>query len=179
MTFPQQSLPGLFSFWRGVVCVAVLLLAACSSSPNTVAKVVVAESSSVSLDQLLSESTDGPGGELVALAQQQLGRPYRYGGTTPKGFDCSGLVYYVHRSAGFKVPRTSRDQYRRARKVSLKHIVPGDLVFFKESSAISHVGIYVTDTLFIHSPSGGKGVSYASLNEKYWQKRLVGAGRFF
>ncbi len=134
----------------------------------------------LAVEDLLAPELSGTGGELVALAQQQLGRPYRYGGNSPSGFDCSGLVHYVHREAGFVVPRTSTEQYRQARKVSLAGLAPGDLLFFRISAQkISHVGIYVSNDLFIHSPSSGKGVSYASLDEAYWTERLVGAGRFY
>jgi len=116
---------------------------------------------------------------VIDSARKMLGVPYRYGGATPSGFDCSGLVSYAYRSVGIPVPRTSRDQYRQAAKVSLQQLRPGDLLFFRLSPPkISHVAIYDRDGRFIHAPSSGKQVSYASLDNPYWRKHLVAAGRF-
>lgn len=115
----------------------------------------------------------------LAIARTMLGAPYHYGGASPRGFDCSGLVYYSYRKAGIKVPRTTREQYRQSRHVDLDHLRPGDLVFFRISRAKpSHVGIYVGGGRFIHAPSRGKRVSYASLDDPYWKVRVIGAGRF-
>lgn len=112
------------------------------------------------------------------VARQLIGTPYRYGGTDPSGFDCSGLVQYSFKKAGVKLPRTSRDIFRSSQLISPGKRQPGDLVFFAISAGkISHVGIYTGNNTFIHSPSSGKGVSYASLETPYWQKRLVGVGR--
>ena len=114
----------------------------------------------------------------AAIAQSMAGSPYRYGGATPRGFDCSGLVYYAYRKAGLSVPRTTRDQYKRSERVALTDIHRGDLLFFKLSSrGISHVGIYTGNGRFIHAPSSGKRVSYARLDDPYWKKRLLAAGR--
>jgi cell wall-associated NlpC family hydrolase len=108
-----------------------------------------------------------------------LGTPYRYGGAGPNGFDCSGLVSYAYRSAGIRVPRSSGEQFRQAEKVPLSKLQPGDLLFFRlNPPKISHVAIYDRNGRFIHAPSSGKRVSYASLDNPYWRKHLVGAGRF-
>jgi len=115
----------------------------------------------------------------LAIARTMLGTPYRYGGANPRGFDCSGLVYYSYRKAGINVPRTTREQYRQSWHVGLDHLRPGDLIFFRISRAKpSHVGIYVGGDRFIHAPSRGKRVSYASLDDPYWRTRVIGAGRF-
>lgn len=109
----------------------------------------------------------------------QLGAPYRYGGATPRGFDCSGLVYYSYRKAGIRVPRSTISQYRHAQPVALSDIQPGDLLFFRLAfHSISHVGIYAGNGRFIHAPSKGEVVSYSSLKNLYWKKRLVAAGRY-
>ena len=167
--------------WRVALCACVvgLLLWACAA-PRSRGLDPPAAAGSLTVAELLGAEASGPGRQLVALAQQRLGSPYRYGGADPAGFDCSGLVYFVHREAGYAVPRTSSAQFRAARKVAVRQLSPGDLVFFNVSAGkVSHVGIYVDEAVFIHSPSSGKGVSYASLAESYWQERLVGAGRFY
>lgn len=107
-----------------------------------------------------------------------VGTPYRYGGAGPRGFDCSGLVYYSYRKAGIAVPRTTGEQYRQSRRVKLSRLQPGDLIFFRISrDKLSHVGIYAGSGRFIHAPSGGKRVAYASLDNPYWEARVIGAGR--
>jgi murein DD-endopeptidase len=116
---------------------------------------------------------------VLAVAKSELGTPYRYGGSTPRGFDCSGLVYYVYYKAGIRVPRSTTAQYRHARPVALKNLQPGDLVFFRIAHrSVSHVGIYAGNARFIHAPARGRVVSYDSLNDPYWKKRLVTAGRY-
>jgi murein DD-endopeptidase len=115
----------------------------------------------------------------VQVATIMLGAPYHYGGSSPRGFDCSGLVYYAFREAGIRVPRTTGAQLRHAKLVPLTEIIPGDLLFFRlRSSRVSHVGIYVGDGWFIHAPSRGKRVSYESMQSSYWKPRLVTAGRY-
>jgi cell wall-associated NlpC family hydrolase len=107
-----------------------------------------------------------------------LGVAYRYGGTDPRGFDCSGLVQYSFSQAGVRLPRTSEDIFRRSKLIPQAEMRPGDLVFFRISSnKVSHVGIYAGNRTFIHSPSSGKGVSYAQLGNSYWRQRLVATGR--
>ena len=116
---------------------------------------------------------------VVATARRMLGTPYRYGGADPSGFDCSGLVSYAYRSVGIRVPRTSGEQFRQSVPVESNGLQPGDLLFFRlRPPKISHVAIYEGDGRFIHAPSSCKRVSYASLDNPYWRKHLVGAGRF-
>jgi cell wall-associated NlpC family hydrolase len=116
---------------------------------------------------------------VLDIAVSQLGVPYRYGGSTPRGFDCSGLVYYAYRRLGIRVPRSTMAQYRHARPVALNNLQPGDLVFFRRAyHSVTHVGIYAGNARFIHAPSKGRVVSYDSLNDPYWKKRLAGAGSY-
>jgi cell wall-associated NlpC family hydrolase len=125
------------------------------------------------------KATESTGLQALAVARKMLGAPYRYGGTDPRGFDCSGLVGYAFKQSGTELPRTSREIFRISQRVDPQKIEPGDLVFFAISvNKISHVGIYAGQNRFIHSPSSGKGVSYASMGNPYWQKRLIAAGRF-
>jgi murein DD-endopeptidase len=115
----------------------------------------------------------------VRVATAMLGAPYHYGGSSPRGFDCSGLIYYAFREAGIRVPRTTVAQLRHAQPVPLAEILPGDLLFFRQRfSRVSHVGIYVGNGWFIHAPSRGKRVSYESMQSSYWKPRLVTAGRY-
>ncbi len=118
--------------------------------------------------------------EVIHAARSMLGKPYRYGGTSPsEGFDCSGLVQYAHKQAGILVPRTTGELYRSALHIPLNALQPGDLVFFHTQGRryVSHVGIYLGNKRFIHAPSSGKRVSIASLKDSYWKKRFTGAGR--
>lgn len=127
----------------------------------------------------LSAPLDQHPSPVVNTALSQLNRPYRYGGDSPRGFDCSGLVYYAHLSNGIPIPRTTRDQHRRADPVSLRELAPGDLLFFRETSRKpSHVGLYVGDGRFIHASTSEQAVTLSQLSNPYWQKHLLGAGRY-
>lgn len=114
--------------------------------------------------------------QIVFTALQMVGVPYLYGGETPRGFDCSGLVQYAYRSAGVPVPRTSREQLKASIPVSLDSATAGDLLFF-QSKDYSHVGIYLGEGRFIHAPSTGKTVSIGSFNNTYYRRNFVRAGR--
>ena len=116
---------------------------------------------------------------MVSTAEQLIGTPYRYGGNTRAGFDCSGLVQYTHRKAGVQVPRTTASQLAQSRAPERPNLLPGDLVFFKiDWQKSRHVGIYEGDGVFIHAPSSGKQVSRASLKNPYWNKRLIATRTF-
>jgi len=123
---------------------------------------------------------DNAGGALVGVASQFIGSPYRYGGMTPRGFDCSGLVHYTHDLIGREVPRTAREQSRAARSVDVDDLEPGDLVFFRISSRkVDHVGIYAGDGRFIHAPSTGGAVTYGYLDDPYYRRHFTRAGRLW
>lgn len=119
------------------------------------------------------------GQAIVNKAKQYLGVPYVYGGASPSGFDCSGLVYYVLRSLGYSPYRTPADQYSQGTYVSKANLQPGDIVFFHGTytSGISHVGIYAGNGQFIHAPNSRSVVSYADLTSGYWTNHYYGARR--
>lgn len=105
---------------------------------------------------------------------------YRRGGREPStGFDCSGFVRYVfHKVLGNELPADSASQFRSGERIARDAMQTGDLVFFRtEGKRISHVGIYLDDGRFIHSPSSGKNVSISRLDESYWARRFAGARR--
>ncbi len=162
--------------FRWPLLLALVLLAACAG-PQA-ATVPIKPSPPLIVSPAVKA---GPPAQVTVIetAQKMLGAPYRYGGSSPSGFDCSGLVRYAYRSVGKQVPRTSSDQFLRANRVALQNLQPGDLLFFRLSPPkVSHVAIYDRNGRFIHAPSSGKRVSYASLDNPYWRKHLVGAGRF-
>ena len=118
------------------------------------------------------------GGAIADVAMGMVGTRYLYGGTDPlKGFDCSGLVYYAYEQAGYRVPRTSQELFRAARKISVDDADPGDLMFFQDQTKLSHVGIYLGDGLFVHAPASGQNVAVGSLDSAYYQQHLVAVGR--
>jgi len=120
--------------------------------------------------------------QVLTAAGQYEHTPYRYGGLDRRGLDCSGLVYLsFHDALGVSVPRNARSLYSWAEKISLNQAHPGDLVFFKTTGNgdVSHVGIFVGDGRFIHAASEGPvtGVIYSNLDERYWARTYIGAGR--
>ena len=158
------------SFFTVLLLVLAGMTGCASTSPAT-------HQSPVAAAPIATKSQPSPH-RVLAIAVDMLGAPYRYGGTSPRGFDCSGLVYYAFRKAGIHPPRTTLEQYRQSKRVPVSHLQLGDLVFFTISRGnLSHVGIYVGDDRFIHAPSSGKSVAYASLHDPFWRGRLVGAGR--
>lgn len=116
--------------------------------------------------------------KIIATAKQYIGVPYVWGGTSPGGFDCSGLVYYVFKQHGMTFNRTAATQYQHGVYVSKSSLQPGDLVFFQNTykAGISHVGIYIGDGQFIHA-SSSQGVTISNLSNSYWASHYYGARR--
>lgn len=115
--------------------------------------------------------------EILATAKNLIGVPYLWGGSTTKGFDCSGYTQYVYGQHGIKLPRVSRDQFAVGTAVSFSSLQPGDLVFFSLNGdgLVSHVGIYMGQNQFI-SATSSKGVTVYSFTP-YWANTYVGAKR--
>jgi LysM repeat protein len=115
---------------------------------------------------------------LRGIAERYLGVTYVFGGTTPSGLDCSGLVYLVYQELGLQLPRTSRAQFQVGEVVELEDLREGDLVFFNTTGqGVSHVGIYLSDGDFINAASYPGKVMISNLSESYWAKRYLGARR--
>lgn len=115
---------------------------------------------------------------VISTVKAQVGKPYVYGAAGPNSFDCSGLTYYSYKKAGIYLNRTSRDQSKNGKYVSKSDLKPGDLVFFNSgTNSIKHVGMYVGNGKFIHSPSPGKGVRYENMSTPYYVKGYVTARR--
>jgi cell wall-associated NlpC family hydrolase len=118
------------------------------------------------------------GAGLRTVAERYLGVTYVFGGTTPSGLDCSGLVYLVYQELGVQLPRTSRLQYQVGQIVEREDLREGDLVFFNTTGqGVSHVGIYLEDGDFINAASNPGKVMISNLSESYWAKRYLGARR--
>lgn len=113
----------------------------------------------------------------VKVAKQQIGSPYRSGGFSPAGFDCSGLVGYSFKKVGKSIPRSASAIFQNAgKKVAKKSLKKGDLVFFNTNGrSVSHVGIYIGSNKFVHSANNG--VRIDSLSNSYWKPKYVGAKR--
>ena len=128
-------------------------------------------------------SAGGPrvksGPAVVATAKTQIGRQYKYGGSTPKtGFDCSGLIQWSYKQHGVKVPRQAKDQAKAGRAVKKSQLQPGDIVVFRISSRSGvHTGLYSGKGKFVHSPSSGKKIREDSINSDYWKRRYVSGRR--
>ena len=116
---------------------------------------------------------------LLKRALALLGTPYRWGGTTTNGFDCSGMVGYVFKTAlGIELPRVSREMASSGTPVERSALTPGDLVFFGvHGRRVDHVGIYVGEGRFVHAPRTGRDVTVSSLDGGYWSGKFLQARR--
>jgi len=144
-----------------ITALLVLLGSACSSLPT-------------------DPQNDATRRSIVLEALGQVGRPYRYGGATPDGFDCSGLVQYVYAQVGMKLPRSAREQHAYGRVVPMSAAEPGDLLFYSFSGeGIDHVAVYLGDDEAVHAPARGRTVIVASVHLPFWQDHFVDAVRVF
>lgn len=144
----------------------LLLLSACASSPSRTA--------------VSGAPSDADMNDVAVYALSLSDTPYRYGGNTPEsGFDCSGFVRHVFKhTLGMSLPRTSHEISRQGSAEPVSRLQPGDLVFYNTlHKSYSHVGIYVGEGKFVHSPRAGSSVRVENMNEKYWLARYNGARR--
>jgi murein DD-endopeptidase len=146
-----------------IAVLAALLVSACADSPPADVRPVVSEETSRSA---------------ASHALAMVGKPYRYAGNTPAGFDCSGLVQYSFAQAGVRVPRDTDALLRIAALVDGGRLRRGDLLFFDEDGKKrSHVAIYLGARRFVHAPSHGGKVRTDSLDADYWRRHFVEARR--
>lgn len=115
--------------------------------------------------------------QAAAVALQQLGTPYRYGGSSPSGFDCSGLIHYSYSRVGKSVPRTTGALWSGTQAVPRDQMQVGDVLFFRVEGKMSHVGMYIGDDQFVHAPASGREVSIESLQSGFYRQALIRAGR--
>ncbi|NIO43175.1 MAG: hypothetical protein GTO41_25290 [Burkholderiales bacterium] len=157
----------------GLTWIAMLgLLVACASSPN------VADDNISSNSERATRADRDTALKAATHAKDMVGQPYRYGGNTPRGFDCSGLVHYSYARVGVDVPRTTRAQLSAGIPVTARSLREGDLVFFnQEGKKFSHVGIYIGGGRFVHAPSSGKRVRVDRLDKRYWRQHFAAARR--
>ena len=114
----------------------------------------------------------------VDQAVAMVGKPYHYGGNTPAGFDCSGLVQYSYGRVGVTLPHGTNSLRRVSQPVSKSHLQRGDLLFFtQEGKRSSHVALYIGGNRFVHAPSTGKKVYITSFDDPYWRRHLTEARR--
>lgn len=166
----------------------VLFLASCGSTNKVVKrtpynKTVVKPEGLESFNSNFRGALDSRRNDLLKDAEKYIGAPYKYGGNTSFGFDCSGYTVKVYEENNENLPRRSVDQSQSGEAISVKEIEPGDLVFFATSGGktVTHVGIVHDigndgEIKFIHA-STSKGVIISSLNEKYWNNAFLFARR--
>lgn len=179
-----------------LLALVAIVLYACGASHNTVSngklKPVKVESPTKTvertaglraLDSNFSGKNTSEIDKLIKDAQKYLGAPYKYGGDTSRGFDCSGFTFVVYEQNNYILPRRSSDQALTGDEIDIKVAKPGDLLFFAtgSSSRVTHVGIVHDigsngEVKFIHA-STSKGVIVSSLNEKYWNSAFLHAQR--
>jgi cell wall-associated NlpC family hydrolase len=114
------------------------------------------------------------GERAAAIAEKEVGVPYRWGGASPAGFDCSGLVYWAYGRLGIELPHSSYALYDRGRRVARGRMKPGDLLFF---SGLGHVGIYLGRGRMVHAPHSGSRVQVVNLRRSSYGPRLAGVRR--
>jgi cell wall-associated NlpC family hydrolase len=165
----------------------ILLLLACAgthampaASPEDDLQQFIADQALLTTLEKMSQKVTINATDLVANAMGFLGVPYRRGGNSAEsGFDCSGFVQAMYQNTiGLVLPRRAKEQAAATEKIDKQDLQPGDLVFFNTMRrAFSHVGIYIGEGKFIHSPKPGAQVRVENLSQGYWQRRFNGAHR--
>ena len=162
-----------------VLAVLIIAMSSCGSSNRT----STSSSKTYTKERTTSTSNKAKANTIVSYATQFTGVPYKYGGTTRSGMDCSGLIYVSFNEQNIRLPRVSRDMATQGVALKLAQVNKGDLLFFKtnkNSNQINHVGLIVStangNIQFIHATSS-RGVIISSLDESYWNSAYVAARR--
>lgn len=163
-------------------CIASLALTvfvtACSSQAPRATTVAVQPAMAKPVPASARRNMRRTQGEYAAAAAlKQVGVPYRYGGSTSRGFDCSGLISYAYAIAGKAMPRTTSALWRDLQPVGVHQLRVGDVLFFDIEGKMSHVGLYIGDNRFVHAPSSGKSVTVARLDGSFYRRALIRGGR--
>lgn len=150
-------------------------------TPRETLRPVVPKESAARTTSNTAKGEKDMGAIAARTAERFVGIPYRWGGeNVVDGMDCSGFVRAVYNLCGLSIPRTSRDQYKAGESVAKGELQDGDLIFFGSSeSSINHVGIYVGNGRFVHAPRRGEEIRVTSVDESYFEKRFIGARRYF
>ena len=119
------------------------------------------------------------GEQLTSMALQHVGAPYRWGGASPAGFDCSGFVMFLYSKIGLDLPRDQRGQLASGRRIEAGALLPGDVLIFQNTyrPGPSHSGLYLGESRFIHAADERHGVTISGLADSYWAPRFYGASR--
>ncbi|MEO0998827.1 MAG: C40 family peptidase [Pseudomonadota bacterium] len=158
--------------------IAALLLGGCAWDDAAVSGSTARVPPATDQPAIDQRSPSAPTNErAAAIALQQLGRPYRYGGASPAGFDCSGLVHYAYGRAGLPVPRTTGALWQALPPVAMADVRAGDVLFFDIDGKPSHVGIYVGEGQFVHAPATGRSVTLASVDQPFYRDAVLRVGR--
>jgi cell wall-associated NlpC family hydrolase len=127
----------------------------------------------------IAGAPSGLGPAATRLTLGQIGVPYRWGGSGPGGFDCSGLVYWAYRQLGITLPRVAEDQARVGVPVAPGDLQPGDVVFFADSSGyVHHEGLYIGGGRMVHAPQSGEAVRIERIDVGYYARQYAGARRY-
>ncbi|WP_417885136.1 C40 family peptidase [Zunongwangia sp.] len=189
----KYSLKNNFSFSVVLLFICVLLLSSCGTSkPKVITSKDDALKQQPHFDKEISSSTTKPIGvpnknrkiaKIIKKAQKFEGTKYKYGGTSKRGMDCSGLVFVAFTENNIPFPRTSRAMSLQGKRIYLKEVTKGDLLFFgtsKNRKVINHVGLVIEhsdEIYFIHATTS-RGVIVSTLSERYWENNFVMARRF-
>ena len=146
--------------------VAMMLFAGCASSPEPVTQ-----------NERRAPQRIDVGHRAAQVALEQVGVPYRFGGQTPAGFDCSGLVHYAYLNAGTSVPRTTGLLWSGTTPVARSELRVGDVLFFSIEGKMSHVGLYLGGGRFVHAPSTGRAVTVETLSSSFYSRAFLRGGR--
>lgn len=161
------------------VFLLMLVLSGCHSSRRASGKGGGKDAPTVVLPKDMADDMRSDQKLLVEEALKWLGTPYRYGGTSRSGTDCSGMTMQVYGKAlGIKLPRSSREQQKFCKSIKKSSLDAGDLIFFstgRDKTRVSHVGMYIGDSKFIHA-SGSRGVIVSDINERYYVRNYHSSG---